>query len=60
MLLEDQVNPVMSALLEHGLDVTALHDHFFFENPRIFYMHVHGHGKAARQWPERRSRFTTT
>jgi Domain of Unknown Function (DUF1259) len=47
VLLEDEVNPVMSALLSNGLDVTALHNHFFFENPRIFYMHVHGHGKAA-------------
>ncbi len=47
VLLEDEVNPVMSALLDHGLEVTALHNHFFWENPRIFYMHVHGHGKAA-------------
>ncbi len=47
VLLEDEVNPVMSALLENGLEVTALHNHFFFESPRIFYMHVHGHGKAA-------------
>src|ERR1700694_3707428 len=47
VLLEDEVNPVMSALLDNGLDVTALHNHFFFESPRIFYMHVHGHGKAA-------------
>src|SRR5882724_8819512 len=46
VLLEDEVNPVMSALLENGLDVTALHNHFFFDNPRMFYMHVHGHGKA--------------
>ena len=46
VLLEDEVNPVMSALLENGLEVTALHNHFFFESPRIFYMHVHGHGKA--------------
>jgi Domain of Unknown Function (DUF1259) len=46
VLLEDEVNPVMSALLENGLEVTALHNHFFFENPRIFYMHVHGHGTA--------------
>lgn len=46
VLLEDEVNPVMSALLDHGFDVTALHNHFFFESPRIFYMHVHGHGKA--------------
>jgi len=47
VLLEDEVNPVMSALLDNGLEVTALHNHFFFESPRIFYMHVHGHGKAA-------------
>src|SRR5437016_4227032 len=47
VLQEDEVNPVMSALLDNGLEVTALHNHFFFENPRIFYMHVHGHGSAA-------------
>lgn len=47
VLLEDEVNPVMSALLDNGLEVTALHNHFFFESPRMFYMHVHGHGKAA-------------
>jgi len=41
------VNPVMSALLNNGLDVTALHNHFFWEQPRIFYMHVHGMGSAA-------------
>src|SRR5438270_8800600 len=46
VLLEDEVNPVMSALLEQGLEVTALHNHFFWEHPRIFYMHVHGRGKA--------------
>jgi hypothetical protein len=46
VLLEDEVNPVMSALLDNGLEVTAVHNHFFFESPRIFYMHVHGHGKA--------------
>src|SRR6266700_1896209 len=45
VLLEDEVNPVMSALLDNGLEVTAVHNHFFFESPRIFYMHVHGHGK---------------
>src|SRR6266568_9376909 len=47
VLTEDEVNPVMSALLDNGLEVTAVHNHFFFENPRIFYMHVHGHGKTA-------------
>jgi len=47
VLLEDEVNPVMSALLSNGLEVSALHNHFFFESPRMFYMHVHGHGTAA-------------
>src|SRR5215210_6269753 len=47
VLLQDEVNPVMSALLDNGFDVTALHNHFFWDEPRIFYMHVHGHGAAA-------------
>src|SRR5437773_2953219 len=47
VLTEDEVNPVMSALLDNGLEVTALHNHFFSENPRIFYMHVMGHAKPA-------------
>ncbi len=47
VLTEDEVSPVMSALLENGLEVTALHNHFFWEQPRIFYMHVHGMGDAA-------------
>src|SRR6266702_3392053 len=47
VLTEDEVNPVMSALLDNGLDVTALHNHFLWDEPRMFYMHVHGHGKPA-------------
>ncbi len=47
VLTEDEVNPVMSATLDNGLEVTALHNHFFWEQPRIFYMHVHGTGSAA-------------
>ena len=47
VLTEDEVNPVLSAVLANGLEATALHNHFFWENPRIFYMHVHGHGAAA-------------
>jgi hypothetical protein len=47
VLTENEVNPVMSAVLDAGLDVTAVHNHFFHETPRIFYMHVHGHGMAA-------------
>ena len=47
VLTEEEVNPVMSALLDNGLEVTALHNHFFWEQPRVFYMHVHGMGAAA-------------
>jgi hypothetical protein len=45
VLLQEEVNPVMSALLDNGIDVTALHNHFFFDEPRMYYMHVHGMGK---------------
>src|SRR3954471_17183114 len=47
VLTQDEVNPVMSALLDNGLEVTALHNHFFWDEPRVFYMHVHGHGTPA-------------
>jgi hypothetical protein len=47
VLREDEVNPVMSALLDNGLEVTALHNHFFWDQPRMYYMHVHGMGTAA-------------
>jgi len=47
VLTQDEVNPVMSALLDNGLEATALHNHFFWDEPRMFYMHVHGHGKPA-------------
>lgn len=44
VLFEDEVNPVMSAALDNGLEVTALHNHFFFENPRVMFMHIGGSG----------------
>src|SRR5512138_2880630 len=47
VLTQDEVNPVMSALLDNGLEVTALHNHFFWDEPRMYYMHVHGHGTPA-------------
>ena len=46
VLTQEEVNPVMSALLDHGLEVTALHNHFFWDEPRVFFTHIHGHGKA--------------
>ncbi len=47
VLLEDQVNPVMSAALDHGLEVTALHNHFFWDSPRVMFMHIGGTGDEA-------------
>jgi len=44
VLLEKEVNPVISALQAANLQVTALHNHFFYEQPRIVYMHVGGMG----------------
>lgn len=44
VLLEDQVNPVMSAALDHGLEVTALHNHFFWDSPKVMFMHIGGMG----------------
>jgi len=47
VLTQEEVNPVMSALLDNGLEATALHNHFFWDEPRMFYLHVHGHGTPA-------------
>jgi hypothetical protein len=47
VLLQEEVNLVMSALLDNGLEVTALHNHFFWDEPRMYYLHVHGHGTPA-------------
>jgi hypothetical protein len=44
VLLQDEVSPAMSAALDNGLEVTALHNHFFYESPRVMYMHIGGDG----------------
>jgi Domain of Unknown Function (DUF1259) len=46
VLLETEINPVMSKLSEGGLDITAVHNHLLRANPATFYMHVGGHGDA--------------
>jgi hypothetical protein len=46
VLLQEEVNPVISTAQENGIEVTAIHNHFFFEEPRVFYMHVHGMGET--------------
>ncbi|WP_228565082.1 LppY/LpqO family protein, partial [Myxococcus sp. AB036A] len=46
VLLEDQVNPVMDVALQNGLEVTALHNHFLWDSPKVMFMHVGGMGEA--------------
>jgi Domain of Unknown Function (DUF1259) len=44
VLLETEINPVMSKLIENGMEITAVHNHLLRANPATFYMHVGGHG----------------
>jgi len=44
VLFEDEVNSAMSAALDNGLSVTALHNHFFFDQPKVYFMHIEGEG----------------
>src|SRR6184192_3871799 len=44
VLFEDEVNAAMSVALDNGLNVTALHNHFFFDHPKIYFMHIEGEG----------------
>jgi len=47
VLLDDQVNPVMSVALDSGLEVTALHNHFLWDSPQVMFMHIAGMGDEA-------------
>src|SRR5437016_6902363 len=46
VLFEDEVNAAMTAALDNGLNVTALHNHFFFDQPKVFFMHIEGEGTS--------------
>lgn len=48
VLLESEINPVMAKLIEGGIEITAVHNHLLRANPATFYMHVGGHGDAAK------------
>ena len=56
VLFEDEVNPAMSAALDNGLEVTALHNHFFFDEPKVYFMHIAGMGDAGSACERRQSR----
>jgi Domain of Unknown Function (DUF1259) len=47
VLFEDEVNPVMSTLFDNGMEVTALHNHFFFDTPKVYFMHIGGEGTVS-------------
>ncbi|MGA7184172.1 MAG: DUF1259 domain-containing protein, partial [Pseudolabrys sp.] len=44
VLLETEITPVLTAAIENGLEITAIHNHVLRANPPTFYMHVSGHG----------------
>lgn len=46
VLFQDEVNPVMSVALDNGLSVTALHNHFFYDEPKVYFMHISGENSA--------------
>lgn len=46
VLFQDEVNPVMSAAFANGLSVTALHNHFFYDEPKVYFMHIGGEGSV--------------
>jgi hypothetical protein len=46
VLFEDEVNAAMTSALDSGLNVTALHNHFFYDKPKVFFMHIEGEGNV--------------
>jgi len=46
VLFEDEVNAAMTTALDNGLNVTALHNHFFFDHPKVYFMHIEGEGSV--------------
>src|SRR5437764_8919501 len=60
VLFEDEVNPVMSVALDNGLSVTALHNHFFFDQPKVFFMHIEGEGTVEKLASAVRKVYDTT
>jgi hypothetical protein len=49
VVFEDEITPAMDAAFAHGLEVTALHNHFIFDRPPVYFMHIGGHGENAEE-----------
>lgn len=47
VVFQDEVDAAMDAAFARGLSVTALHNHFFYDEPKVYFMHIGGHGSAA-------------
>src|SRR6266498_2564198 len=60
VLFEDEVTAAMSAALDNGLNVTALHNHFFFDQPKVFFMHIEGEGAVEKLASAIRKVYDTT
>jgi hypothetical protein len=60
VLFEDEVNSAMSAALDNGLSVTALHNHFFFDQPKVYFMHIEGEGTVDKLASAVRKMYDTT
>jgi hypothetical protein len=60
VLFEDEVNSAMSAALDNGLSVTALHNHFFFDHPKVYFMHIEGEGTVDKLAGAVRKMYDTT
>ena len=52
VVFEDEITPAMDAAFAHGLDITALHNHFVFDRPPVYFMHIGGHGRNAESLAE--------
>jgi len=60
VLFEDEVNSAMTAALDNGLSVTALHNHFFFDQPKVYFMHIEGEGSVDKLAGAVRKMYDTT
>ena len=47
VVFEDEITPAMDAAFAHGLEITALHNHFTFDRPPVYFMHIGGHAEEA-------------
>ena len=45
VVFQDEVTPAMDAAFADGLEVTGLHNHFFFDEPKVYFMHIGGTGE---------------